>query len=75
LSSWKLPEIFQWLQTKGNVSLPDMLTTFNCGIGMIVCVAAEDVTTTMKILQDQGETVFVIGYCITADGKAKVTYS
>lgn len=74
LDSWQLPAIFQWLQEKGNVSLPDMLTTFNCGIGMIVCVAAEDVAAALKILQDQGETAFAIGEIITAEGSAKVTY-
>ncbi|MDD5413104.1 MAG: phosphoribosylformylglycinamidine cyclo-ligase, partial [Methylobacter sp.] len=41
LSSWEFPEIFKWLQEQGNVSQADMLTTFNCGVGMIVCVAAE----------------------------------
>lgn len=74
LDSWQLPAIFQWLQEKGNVSLPDMLTTFNCGIGMIVCVAAEDVAATLKILQEQGETAFAIGEIITAEGPAKVSY-
>lgn len=74
LTSWELPEIFQWLQKHGNVSLPDMLTTFNCGIGMIVCVAAEDVAMTIKVLQDQGETVFAIGSCVDGNGTAKVTY-
>jgi phosphoribosylformylglycinamidine cyclo-ligase len=74
LDSWQLPEIFQWLQKQGNVSLPDMLTTFNCGIGMIVCVAAEEVEMTVKTLQEQGETVFSIGEIVEAEGKAKVVY-
>lgn len=74
LDSWQLPAIFQWLQEKGNVSLPDMLTTFNCGIGMIVCVAADDVTKTMEVLQQQGETVFKIGEIVAAEGEAKVMY-
>ncbi|MEQ1531505.1 MAG: phosphoribosylformylglycinamidine cyclo-ligase, partial [Methylococcales bacterium] len=36
LAAWDFPDIFNWLQKQGNVSLPDMLTTFNCGVGMIV---------------------------------------
>lgn len=75
LDSWQLPAIFQWLQEKGNVSLADMLTTFNCGIGMIVCVAAEDVTTTISVLEQQGETVFKIGGIVASEGQAKVLYS
>jgi phosphoribosylformylglycinamidine cyclo-ligase len=51
-----------------------MLTTFNCGIGMIVCVAAEEVEMTLKTLQQQGETVFSIGEIVAAEGKAKVVY-
>lgn len=74
LDSWQLPTIFQWLQEKGNVSLADMLTTFNCGIGMIVCVAAEDVATTITTLQQQGEEVFKIGEIVSAEGQAKVVY-
>jgi len=38
-----------------------MLKTFNCGIGMIVCVAAEDEAATLELLTKQGETVYVLG--------------
>lgn len=61
LSSWEFPSIFQWLQKKGNVSQEDMLTTFNCGVGMIVCVAPEDEKSTIETLSASGETVFSIG--------------
>jgi phosphoribosylformylglycinamidine cyclo-ligase len=74
LSSWTFPDIFLWLQKQGNVSLPDMLTTFNCGIGMIVCVAAEDEKSTLETLQSLGETVFVIGELVEAEGKPEVVY-
>jgi len=74
LSTWELPEIFKWLQQHGNVSQADMLTTFNCGIGMIVCVAAEDETKTMKTLEQQGEIAFMIGEIGSSGGKAEVIY-
>jgi len=61
LSAWQLPEIFAWLQKQGNVDLADMLVTFNCGVGMIVCVDAADEAKTLEILTAQGETVFSIG--------------
>lgn len=41
LNSWQRPEIFTWLQEKGGVSDEEMLRTFNCGIGMILVVPAE----------------------------------
>jgi len=75
LSSWSFPDIFVWLQEQGNVSLADMLTTFNCGIGMIVCVAAEDEAETLAALQTLGETVYVIGELIAAEGLPVVIYS
>lgn len=75
LNTWELPEIFKWLQKQGNVSQADMLTTFNCGIGMIVCVAAEDESKTMEILTEQGETVFSIGEISSSAGKPEVIYN
>ena len=75
LSAWDFPETFQWLQKQGNVSQADMLTTFNCGIGMIVCVDAENEEETMAILSQQGETVFSIGEIIESSGEAKVVYN
>ncbi|QSB02681.1 phosphoribosylformylglycinamidine cyclo-ligase [Methylomonas sp. EFPC1] len=75
LSAWQLPEIFAWLQEQGNVELADMLVTFNCGIGMIVCVAAEDEAATLEILAQQGETAFSIGEIVIGDGKPHVIYS
>jgi phosphoribosylformylglycinamidine cyclo-ligase len=74
LSSWSFPDIFLWLQEQGNVSQADMLTTFNCGIGMIVCVAAEDEKATLETLQSLGETVFVIGELVESEGKPEVNY-
>lgn len=74
LSSWEFPAIFNWLQEQGNVALADMLTTFNCGIGMIVCVAPEDELATMAILAELGEAVFAIGELVAAEGKPEVWY-
>ena len=52
-----------------------MLTTFNCGIGMIVCVAVEDEKVTLETLQSLGETVFVIGELVESEGKPEVSYT
>jgi phosphoribosylformylglycinamidine cyclo-ligase len=75
LSAWQLPEIFDWLQQQGNVALADMLVTFNCGIGMIVCVAAEDEANTLAILAQQGEIAFTLGEIVAADDNSnRVNY-
>ena len=59
--SWQLPAVFDWLQTAGGIADAEMLRTFNCGIGMVVCVPAATADEAEGILQDQGETVFRIG--------------
>ena len=73
LSAWAFPEIFAWLQQQGNVALEDMLVTFNCGIGMIVCVAAEDEAKTLELLQSSGEQAFTLGSIIPAN-QQRVNY-
>ena len=74
LSSWEFPATFKWLQQQGNVSQADMLTTFNCGIGMIVCVDAEDESDTLDSLTKQGETAFTVGEIILSEGTPEVDY-
>ncbi|MBI0128985.1 phosphoribosylformylglycinamidine cyclo-ligase [Snodgrassella sp. W8124] len=59
--SWPLPKLFQWLQQAGNVETQEMYRTFNCGIGMVLVVNAEDADAIQKFLQQQGETVYQIG--------------
>jgi len=74
LKSWEMPAIFQWLQEQGNVTEANMLTTFNCGVGMIVCVAAEDETKTIARLNELGEQAFAIGEIESTPGTNKVNY-
>ncbi len=75
LKSWQFPAIFDWLQSNGNVSQADMLITFNCGVGMVVCVAAEDEAATLNLLNELGETAFVMGEIVAGEGKAEVRYN
>jgi phosphoribosylformylglycinamidine cyclo-ligase len=60
-NSWQLPAVFEWLRSAGNIAEAEMLRTFNCGIGMVVCLPAEAADKATSILQAQGETVFRIG--------------
>jgi phosphoribosylformylglycinamidine cyclo-ligase len=60
-NSWQRPAIFDWLQEKGNIIDEEMYRTFNNGIGMVVCVAAEDAAKTIEILEAAGEIAAIIG--------------
>ena len=60
-SSWVVPGVFNWLQDAGNIPDAEMLRTFNCGIGMVICVDASDVETALHSLHKSGEHAVVLG--------------
>ncbi len=59
--SWEQPRLMAFLQAQGNIEPGEMARTFNCGIGMAVVVAPEDVDDVMAALTEAGETVHRIG--------------
>ncbi|SDK69744.1 phosphoribosylformylglycinamidine cyclo-ligase [Microbulbifer yueqingensis] len=67
-SSWEMPPVFEWLRTTGNIERREMYRTFNCGVGMVVCVPAERADEALEILRTAGEEAFVIGSIETATG-------
>lgn len=60
-SSWQWPSVFNWLQKAGNVSRHEMYRTFNCGVGMIVALPAEQVEEAIALLNANGEKAWKIG--------------
>ena len=60
-TAWQRPAIFDWIQTHGDIEESEMLRTFNCGIGMVVIVAREEVANTQNLLEVAGENVMIIG--------------
>lgn len=74
LDSWGQPAIFQWLQEHGGVASCEMLTTFNCGIGMILCVSAEDESATLRLLAEHGLNSCSIGHIEAADGDRQLEF-
>ncbi len=59
--AWPLPPLFRWLQAQGNVADAEMHRVFNCGIGMVLVVAAGDAARAIEHLRAAGETVHRIG--------------
>ncbi|NQT22333.1 MAG: phosphoribosylformylglycinamidine cyclo-ligase [Candidatus Omnitrophica bacterium] len=49
--SWEIPSIFQKIQKKGNVDDPEMLKTFNMGIGMVVVMSPKEIWKAKNILK------------------------
>ena len=58
---WQAYELFDWIKSKGNIQQKEMLSTFNCGIGMVVIVARGDVANAQVLLEETGENITVIG--------------
>jgi len=67
IDSWTLPPVFQWLQAEGNVDPREMYRTFNCGVGMVIAVPADQADSAVALLQQEGEKAWVIGQIETAD--------
>ena len=71
-SSWHHGPIFDWLADTGNIEIDEMRRTFNCGVGLIVAVAAADVDSALEVLTAQGESAWRIGRI--ADGTRPVEF-
>jgi phosphoribosylformylglycinamidine cyclo-ligase len=59
--SWLLPRLFAFLQAGGAIEPAELARTFNCGIGMVAIVRAEDAAEVTERLEAAGETVHHIG--------------
>ena len=59
-----VPAVFSWLSRVGGMSEREMLRTFNCGVGMLCAVAAEDADKLVEHLNAEGETAAVVGSLI-----------
>jgi phosphoribosylformylglycinamidine cyclo-ligase len=71
--AWTLPPVFSWLREAGNLGNREMLRTFNCGLGMILAVAAENAAAALDTLVNSGEEPVVVGEIVP--GEAGVTFS
>ncbi|HSZ83329.1 MAG TPA: phosphoribosylformylglycinamidine cyclo-ligase [Polyangia bacterium] len=67
LGSWEVPAVMRLLQRGGAVAEAEMLRTFNCGLGMLVCVPAGRVAEARRVLEAEGERVFEVGEIAASD--------
>ena len=62
--SYEVPEIFKYLQEKGNIDEAEMYNIFNMGVGMALVVNKEDAEKTLSLLDD----AFVLGEVVNESG-------
>ena len=64
-ANWPQPAIIDWLQQAGDIDDDELLRTFNCGLGMVVVVAAEQASAVLDVLNRHGEQSFIVGKVCT----------
>ncbi len=73
LGSWAMPDVFHWLMQAGQVSEAEMLRTFNCGLGMVLVVAPNDVREVLAALASHKEVAGEIGV-LTKAQESRILY-
>jgi len=71
-AAWPRDPVFDWLQRTGRIPDSELHRTFNCGIGMTVCVAAGDVTRTLEVLARNGAPGLLIGEVRRGQGEVEI---
>jgi phosphoribosylformylglycinamidine cyclo-ligase len=66
--AWTMPELFVWLQRNGGVADAEMHRVFNCGIGMVIVVPADQADAISATLAKHGEQVSRLGEIVPQDG-------
>ncbi len=69
--SWEIPAIFRFLQEKGNIDAFELYRTFNCGIGMVLCVPRSHQEQAVNRLAELGEESVIIGHIEATDSDAE----
>jgi phosphoribosylformylglycinamidine cyclo-ligase len=68
--AWPVPPVFRWLQAAGGVAEAEMLSVFNCGIGMVLAVTNQQAA--LSLLGELGEPAFPIGRIEAAAGEPRL---
>jgi phosphoribosylformylglycinamidine cyclo-ligase len=66
LDAWQRPDVFNWLQQAGNIDESEMLRTFNCGIGYVICLPQGAAAAAIDKLTELGETATLIGEIVAS---------
>jgi phosphoribosylformylglycinamidine cyclo-ligase len=71
--AWPMPPLFDWLRRHGGIADTEMHRVFNCGIGMVVVVAAGDADSAVAELTAAGETAWRVGEIVERTAGAPPT--
>ncbi|CAK1252356.1 Phosphoribosylaminoimidazole (AIR) synthetase (PurM) [Fructobacillus tropaeoli] len=72
--TWPILPIFKKLQEAGNLSLNDMLLTFNNGLGMVLMVPADKADAILDQLAERDEPAYRIGEIVPAEADREAVF-
>jgi len=73
LDTFATPEIFFEIQRRGRVSAAEMVRVFNCGLGMVVAVDADEVDAAVNAATSAGVLATVVGHARPGTGQVVLT--
>lgn len=71
--TWQMPALFDWLQKIGGVADDEMHRVFNCGVGFVIVVSQDQLSTALDTLKQEGLNAWSIGAVITRPDGAHQT--
>jgi len=74
LDSWTPSPVFGWMAKSAGIEAPEMLRTFNCGIGMVAVVSEKCSGHVIEAFQQCGDKAMRLGHLVPGNGEAKVVY-
>jgi phosphoribosylformylglycinamidine cyclo-ligase len=75
-NSWEIPPVFKFLREAGNIAEPEMMRTFNNGIGFIAIVPEDSTQEVVERLVAVNEKAFVIGEVVERkDSKERMEWA
>jgi phosphoribosylformylglycinamidine cyclo-ligase len=74
LAAVRVPAVFAWIARAGGVEIPEMLRTFNCGVGMAVVAARDEADRLARQFEASGETVVRLGEIVPAEGPPETRF-
>ena len=72
LGSWPVPAVFNLISRLGKVRQPEMLRTFNMGLGMLLIVPKKNIENVTRALKRKKEKFYTVGRIVR--GQAGVKY-
>ena len=69
---WPIPEIFNFLCERGEISKEERYRVFNMGIGMVLIIDKNNLSKVEAELNDIDETYYLIGQVVEKKGKGKI---